>query len=248
MRIYHEALKEKRNAGSVCVYLVGPDGKGVASMIVSEAARPGKLAVLLEETAKKLGTTEGKPVIAPVPQSAPPKTEDSDVLLHLISRYDNRGSWAEFPSEYWIVFKEAEAKKLLPTAEAKVGASWDVDTAAATRILTYFFPQTETCDVSRDIDPNGPKQHRIEQLALRGKVVSAEGDVVRARLDGSLKIKHKFYPGKPDENRVNADVVGYVEFDAKTQKVRALRIATSSATYATQKFSVAVQEKQVAKK
>jgi hypothetical protein len=241
MRIYHEALKEKRSAGSVCVYLVSPDGKGVASMIVSEAAKPGKLRALLEETAKKLGTAEGKALIAPTSQSKPPKTEDTDLVLHSISRYDHRGSWAEFPAENWIVLKEADAKKLLPTGAPQVGTAWDVNADAAARILTYFFPQTETCDVAHDVDPNGRHKHQIKQLALRGKVLSVDGDVARARLDGMVRIKRKFYPGKEDDNHVDASVLGYVEFDARTQHIRVLRIATTAATYANLKFSVAVQ-------
>jgi hypothetical protein len=38
-KIYLDALKEKRDAGSVCVYLVDADSKGLSSLIVSKAAR-----------------------------------------------------------------------------------------------------------------------------------------------------------------------------------------------------------------
>ncbi|OAI42296.1 hypothetical protein AYO40_00190 [Planctomycetaceae bacterium SCGC AG-212-D15] len=238
-KIYHEALREKRSAGSVCVYLVSPDGKGLASMIVSTAAQKGKLLPLLEETVKKLGTKAGKVLIEPTPQSRPPKTEAGAVVLHLVSRADHRGSWGEFPSENWIVLTATEVAKILPEM-GKPGTEWALDKETASKVLTHFYPQTETCDFDHDAVDNGGHHHRIEEVALRGKVLSKKDGVAQCRLDGNVRLKHTFYPGKLDENRANATVVGYLDFDVKTREVRSLRLVTETGTYGKMGFKVAV--------
>jgi hypothetical protein len=212
-------------------------------MIVSTAAQKGKLLPLLEETVKQLSTTPGKPLIEPTCQSVAPKAEDGDVVLHLVSRSDHRGSWGEFPSENWIVLKAAEAGKLFPDKEPQAGVEWDLDKTASARVLTHFYPQTETCDYDHDAVDSGKYHHRIEEAKLRGKVLSVKDGVVRARLDGSARLKHSFYPGKDDTNRAQSTVLGYVDFDAKTKRIRTFKLVTESAIYGTWGFKVAVDSR-----
>lgn len=222
----------------MCVYLVGPDGKGLASMIVSDAAQGDKLQKLLDATVARLGTAEGKPVVAPAGQAPAPKAEEGDAVLHLVSRRDGRGSWGEFPSENWIVLKRADVTKLLPADDAT--KAWDIDAASATKILTHFYPQVETCDFARETTADSPHRHRIEQVALRGKIVSREGGRARARLDGTVRLKHTFYPGRDDNNFATATVVGYLDFDVKTRSLTTFRLVTTTATYGKEGFTVAV--------
>jgi hypothetical protein len=240
-RIYREALQEKRPAGSVCVYLVAPDGKGLDSLIVSDAARPGQLQKLLEAAVAKLGTTEGKPLVPPAAQSAAPKAEPGSLVCHLVARVDHRGSWGEFPSENWVVLRPEDQAAFVPPGAADAGATWEIDRQAAARLLTYFYPQTETCNCALDAVEGGPHQHRIEQLALKGRVVSVQGETVLARLEGGVKIKHTFYPKRDDDNRAEATVLGYVEFDRGKKEVRSLRLVTEKATYGRFGFGVAVR-------
>jgi hypothetical protein len=231
-RIYVEALKEKRAAGSVCVYLVGADGKGLASMIVSTATQPGRLEKLLQETVDRLKVPAGDPVIPPADQAPRPRTGPGELLLHLVARADHKGSWGEFPSENWIVLSQAQWRGWLPPGQAAVGTTWTVARDDAVPVLKYFFPQTEICNFALATDPDGPYQHRIEQLSLQGKVVSVEGNRVRARLDG--------YPGRDDQNYVNATVSGYVDFERDGRQIHRLRLITDEATYGRFKFGVAV--------
>lgn len=240
-RIYHEALKEKRPAGSVCVYLVGPDGKGIASMIVSEAAKADQLLKLLEKTADDLKVEEGKPLIKPVPQSAPPKADADGLVLHVVARVNHRYSWGEFPSENWIVLKADEWKKYLPPEGAARGTSWDVDPGAAKAVLTYFYPQVETCDFANDAVEGGPHEHKIEELKLKATVLSADKGRVRVKLEGNVKIKHKFYPNHKDENRATSTVVGYLDVDPAAKKLTGFRLVTEQATYSRFEFGVAVR-------
>src|SRR5262249_49404712 len=126
-QIYHEALREGRAAGSVCVYLVGPTGKRFASLIVSDAAQTGRLQKFLEEAVAKLRAPGGRRAAPPPAQAPPPGAGADSLVLHLVSRYEHRGTWAEFPAEDYIVLKRAEWTKLLPVDKTTVGAVYDID-------------------------------------------------------------------------------------------------------------------------
>jgi len=243
-RIYHEALREKRHAGSVCVYLVAPDGDGVASLIVSDACKQGQLLKLLEATADKLNAAEGKPLATLAKQVAPPKRSHDSLLLHLVSRYDRRGSWAEFPAENWIVLERDEWARLLPPPDAKAESSWTIDSPVSAKLLTLFFPQTEICTFGKLTDADGPYKHRLEEHELAARVVSRKGGAVRIRLDGKLRLRHKFYPNHEDENRAVAKVVGYLEVDSASNRIKAFRLVTTEALYAKWPFSVVVREEE----
>jgi hypothetical protein len=240
-QIYHEAIQQKRSNGTVCVYLVAPDGKGFDSMVVSRAAEPGQLEKMLDAAVGRFQIKGGKPLIKPTPQASPPKADKNDLVLHLVARYDNRGSWAEFPAENYIVLKQKDWEKLRPPEDVKPGATWDIDKDVAIQFLTYFFPQTEMCDCALATRADGPYKHKVEQLALRAKLLPPEGKSARIRLDGTVKLKHKFYPGKDDSSReANSTVIGIVEFDGEGKKP-SLRLITEQAVYGDLKFSVALR-------
>src|SRR4029077_8143656 len=132
------------------------------------------------------------------------------------------GSWAALPSEDWIELKRAEWQKLLPAGKLEVGDRWTIDKEVASQLLTHFYPTTENNDLSTN---------RIDQQSLKGKVVSVKDGIVHARIDGSLKMKHAFYPGRDDQNFVSATIVGYVDFDQDKPRIRTLRLVTDHATY-----------------
>jgi hypothetical protein len=220
------------------VYLVAPDGKGFDSMVVSRAADRDNLRKLLEAAIERLKTAEGKPLVAPAPQAAPPRAAAGALVLHLVSRYDHRGSWAEFPAENYIVLSEAEWRSLLP-GDAKAGMDYDVPRDVAAMVLTWFFPQTETCDFALATLADGPYKHRIEDMKLRGRVLAVDGTAVRARFDGSIQLKHNFYPGRDNPQMARSVLLGVVDWDGKQPP--ALRLATREATYGQHKFSVAVR-------
>ena len=145
------------------------------------------------------------------------------------------GSWREFPSENWIVLDQAQWTKFLPAGRAEVGKTWEVDHATAAKLLVYFYPQTE------QTEDNKIAHNRIDSMALRAKVVSANTGIVRIRLDGSLRMKHTFYPGRDDNNFVDATVIGYVEAEPGKSRIRSFRMVTEKATYANSGFGVAVR-------
>jgi hypothetical protein len=230
-RIYHAALKAGLSTGTVHVYIVTPEGAPVDSLHVAEAAKTEKLLALLKGTIGKFKVSEGKPLFDPRPQSAPPPVEEGGQVLHLTARGFSKGSWREFPAENWIVLKREEAEKLLPTVATAEGAGWEIPREAAARILTYFYPQTENNDVSKN---------RLEKAALRGTVTSLEGNLAKARLTGDLRMQHSFYPNRPDEKFVEAAVVGYLWFEPESRKIRAFEIVTEDAVYGKEKFAAAL--------
>jgi hypothetical protein len=239
-RIYHAALAEKRSAGSVCVYLQTPDGKGISSQTVAGACEPGRLMKMLEDAVEKVKPKAGKPLTPPVAQSVAPKHDADTLLFHLVSRYDHRFSWGEFPAENWPVLNKADWSKWLPDGEVKQGQTWEVASAPAALLLTYFFPQTEVCSVAELTEEKGKYRHRIEQQTLTAKVLAGEGGKVLVRLDGSVNIRHKFYPNHEDRNVAEASFRGYFEFDAAKRTIRALRLATDQASYGGHRYSVAL--------
>jgi hypothetical protein len=237
-RIYHDALKAKLPAGTVCVYVLGPDARLLDSLIVSDAAKPDRLIDLLQRAVDTLKTEPGEPLVKPAPQSAPPPGDPDSLTLHLVARYLERkgdalvrlhpvlgeersGQWSHLPSEDWVLFGRDEWRKLLPAGEVRPGTSWDLDREMTARLLTHFYPPTENTDVGKN---------RLEEQALKATVLSVRDGLAVARVEGHLRMKHSFYHKVTDEF-VEADVVGVLEFEPGGPKVRSFRLVTDRATY-----------------
>lgn len=237
-KIYRAALEAKLSAGTVHAYVLSPDGQPVDSLHVADAARGDKLLQMLRRAAERFQTPPGDTLVKPkVQSSAPPAPSDGAMVLHLTARADGTNpsddSWHAYPSEDWIsLTKDDQAKLLPPGAPAmNVSTTWAIDRAAATKVLTHFYPQTENNDVSKN---------RIDRIALKATVVSVNNSVARARLDGDLRMCHPFYHD-PAEDIVEAKVVGYVEFDPASRSIKAFKLVTDEATYRKRGFDVGVQ-------
>jgi hypothetical protein len=53
-------------------------------------------------------------------------------------------------------------------------------------------------------------------------------------------MKHFFLP-RQDDHLVEATVLGFVEYEPKTKKIRSVRLVTDKATYGKEEFGVAVR-------
>jgi hypothetical protein len=230
-RIYREALAKKFSAGTVHAYVLDPDGSVTGTQHVAEAAKLDKLLGLLDSTVARLKLKPGKPLVKPAPQSAPPDAPAGSLVLHLTARpLKGGGSWPGV-SEDWIVYAPAEVKRLLPPGAVRAGQTWRPEPKLASRLLTHVYPVTENNDV---------RKNRIEEQELTGRVLSVDGGVAHARLEGRLRMRHNFYH-KDDGNVVVASLLGYLDFEPSTGKVRTLRLATPSARYGGGSFGVAVR-------
>src|SRR5947209_10828390 len=115
--------------GTVCVFLIAPDGHVAASLPVQQACQPEKLVPFLENylraesvrprpreavEASKAGTRALRP-------AAPPDC----LVLHTWTRHEamdpNRGT-----SQDWVVWTPAQWSKLVPAPDVAAGASWRV--------------------------------------------------------------------------------------------------------------------------
>jgi hypothetical protein len=254
-----EAGKPRLSIGTVHAYVLTADGKPLDSLHVGEA-KPERVIAMLERATRTLKVPEGKPVLQPAPQSAAPKAKPDSLILHLTARYlvpknqpgarkniddeyvplspqlgtERSGQWNALPSEDWIELKRADWLKLLPTGNVQAGSSWDMDKDVTIQLLTRFYPTTENNDLSKN---------RIDQQSLRGTILSVKNGVIRARIDGSLKMKHTFYPGREDDNRVEATLVGFLDFDLDKPRIHTLQLITDKATYGgeSRRFGVAVR-------
>ena len=226
-RIYHEATTKLRRSGTVHVYILAPaDGAVIESIDIGTATQPDKLYARLEAVVKKLGTPEGKSVVAPSPQSSPPRSGADSLVLHLAAR-SSKGTWNEFPVENWTVLRRAEAMKLVPAGDVKVGTTWELDEGVTSRFLTNFLP-------------NGfgyASYHKSEvvEQSLKATVVSVEKGVARARIEGRLKLKHgtldfSVSPPKPLDEFAAMSIVGYLDFEPGKRDVRSLRLLADKAT------------------
>jgi hypothetical protein len=230
--IFSEGYQAKMSVGTVHVYVLNPDGHLLESMHVAQASRAENLTAMLERSVQKLGTPAGEPIVKPASQSTP-KVEADSLLLRLVARYLNRkgndytlveatgGDWSALPSEDWIVLKPSQWAKLLPAHEPKIGDIWRIDRDIASTLLTHFYPPTENWDLSTN---------RFDRLSLKATALSQQGNRVRARLEGDLRMKHPFYH-KDDDNFAQATVIGYMEFDAKKHRVLSLKMVTDQASY-----------------
>ena len=118
---------------------------------------------------------------------------------------ERSGQWSALPSEDWYVLERDDMDST--AAERACGRRRLVarlTTQLAETLLTRFYPTTELNDLSKN---------RLDERSLKLTAIAVEADRVRARIDGRLKMKHPFYPGRDDDNFVNATIVGLIEFD-----------------------------------
>lgn len=218
-RIFKEGHAAQKSVGSVHVYILNPEGSLIDSMHVAEAAKPKNLSAMLRKTVDELKLRPSDPVAKVRPQSTAPVCEPGSLVLHLVSRsVDGRGAWTDFPVENWIVLSAGEQQTLLAPDPAP--------TEVFTKLLRHFYPATENNDV---------KKNRFDEVS-----VSTSISKTRARYAGRFKMAHSFYH-RDDGKSVEADFVGYADFDPATRKIIALRITTRQATYNGGQFAVAVR-------
>jgi hypothetical protein len=252
-RVYGAFLEAKMSAGSVHVYVLSPEAVPLGSIHVAEAGDkdPAKgkdrTQLLLEKTVRELKIAKSEPLVAPRPQSQPPKAPADALVLHLTARKiseKGRGSWNEFPAEDWIVLSPEQWRRLLPSGKVHVGDSWQVDNKTSTPILTRFFPQTECCTAkdSELLSATGKYKHRLEEQSLRGTVVAVDADQIMARLEGHSKVLHQFYPQHSYPLTVStAKVVGYLIFDPAKNKIESLRLVSEGGRFENMDMGVAVR-------
>jgi hypothetical protein len=226
-RIRQEGFAKKLSVGDVRSYVLSADGHPYYIVPTDTAA---ETLGVLGQAVGQFKPTPGKPVVPPVPQSAPPPAAADAITLHLVSRGDDRGSWAQFPAENWIILQREDWSRILPAGDVEPGQTWEFDRDVSARILTYFYPQTENNNATID---------RIQQYLLKAKVLTVKAGVVTARVDGFLRMQHVFYPGRTNAEPLGAEIVGVLTYTA--DQPPSLQLVTTQAQHGRRPFTVAVR-------
>lgn len=189
---------------------------------------------MLNRMVKKLGNPPGEPAVKPAPQSVPPDAPADSLVLHLSARGATRAiNYRMFPAENWIVLRKQEWAGLLPPGEAKIKDSWTIEKDLAAKLLIKFYPQTVEINA-------GVERGRIDKQLLTLTTTSIRDGVVRARIDGTLRMKHGSL-ARNEDSFVDAVLTGFVEYDPVSRTVQRFRLVTKKATYGNEEFLAALR-------
>ena len=227
-----EFFTRKLGIGDVHVYIVAPDKSAVASLSVAEAQQPGRMIPFLEGVIGKLHLTAGAPAIVPHPTSRPPAVAGDSLVVHLVSRSLAGGSWHEFPAENWIVLSRPEWSELLPRGPVAAKSSWTVPQGVAARLAEWVYPQNE--------ERTGKNRSRVDGADFAITAVTVQGSLVRARIQGKIRLMHSFYPGGASQDFAVSELNGYMDFDTAQHRIQRLRIVTTKADYAGTPFAASL--------
>jgi hypothetical protein len=216
----------------VHVYVLAPDKSAVASLSINLAQDPARMAPFLQGIVDKLHVAPGSPAIKPHPTSRPPAVAAEALAIHLVSRALAGGSWHEFPSENWIVLSRAEWAQLLPAETVAAKASWTVPQPVAVKLAEWVYPQNE--------EKTSKNRSRVDQADFRLTVVSVQGSLARARIDGKIKLLHSFYPGGQAQDFAVSELTGYMDFNFAEHRIQRMRIVTTKADFNTTPFAASL--------
>jgi len=208
--------------GTVCVFLLAPDGRVAASLPVQQACQPEKLVPFLE---KHLGEESLEPRDPHAVQAtragtraSRPKPPPGGLVLHTWARYEatdpNRGT-----SQDWVAWTAAEWKKLLPVQDAAAGASWRVPREVVDRLFARCYPPGPYWSVN---------DSKVIGSRLTATLVSASAQEVRVRLEGSLELIHPA-EGKETDRRVKARLFGFMRYDPRSGAITSFVLASEEA-------------------
>jgi hypothetical protein len=228
-RIYGDFLSRKLGASDVHVYVLGPDRTSLAGLDIDSAMKTPKAISFLTSLAEQQHIQAGPPPFQPRPRSVPPPTESADPVLHLTARKTERSGWNEFPSENWIALSATEWDQLLPPSGTGLRAVWTLPVPVATKLAEWIYPQTE--------ETHRSNRSKVEIADIRLTMVTLDGALCRARIDGTVRLVHSFYPGRPSDDRANSELIGFADFDLLHRKVQRLRIVTQKAEYQGTQFA-----------
>jgi hypothetical protein len=71
----------------------------------------------------------------------------------------------------------------------------------------------------------------VEQADFRLTAVTVEGALVRARIDGNIRLLHSFFPNGKSADYAVSELTGYMDFDAAQRRIQRLRIVTNKGEY-----------------
>ena len=223
-RIDRERARRGLEGGTVCVYVLAPDGAVSATMRVQNAWKPQSLAPFLQKIVdeQKLEPRPAEAARATAAATRPPVSPEKDggLVLHVWTRFEdmknNRGL-----AQDWVQWTAEDASGLAPAADAQPGSTFTVSRDTTARLYKRLYPPAGRWD-ARDCEVVGG--------LLSAVVIAVEGGEVRMKLEGDVELK---YPAmdKPPGGKVTAKLVGAARYDSKRRVFTSFALASETAEY-----------------
>ncbi len=223
-RIDRDRAKRGLEGGTVCVYVLAPDGAVSATMRVQKAYKPENLAPFLQKIVddEKLAPRSDEAIRATAAAPRPPAkpATEGGMVLNVWTRFDdpksNRGTaqdWVEWTADEWAA--------LAPAAGAKPGDARTLPRDAAARLFRRLYPPTGRWD-AHDCEFAGG--------GLTATVVSVEDGEVRLRLEGDVELKYPVLD-KQASGKVTARLIGAARYDPAKRVFTSFVLTSETAEY-----------------
>jgi hypothetical protein len=211
--------------GSVCVFLLDPDGSVLATQMVQPASKAENLIALLQRVVdeKKLNPRDPAAVRASTAGSrtAPRPKEADSLVLRIWTRFE--GNRADYGlSQDWVELSAAEAAGFAPPPGTETGAKWSVPDEVAGKIFRYFYPPGPSWNAEGSKVVNG---------TLTATAASVSADEIQVNLRGTLKLSFSFGNSQDTPGEVTAKVVGVARYNQKQKALTSLEMITDDAQY-----------------
>jgi hypothetical protein len=221
-RLDAERAKRKMEGGTVCVFLVAPNGDVLATQRVLLAYQAETLIPFLKKTIADLKVEPRDPEairtsIAEATE-AKPKTKTKDGrFVHIWTRVDN-GNDNRGLSNDRVELTAEELKAFLPPAAAQPGASWTIPQEIAGKLFQYGYPPGPYWDV---------KECKVKRAMLTATLASASEKEAYLDLSGAMELS--FPDGKPTQGRITARFVGMARVDRDKRTLTTLGLVSEQA-------------------
>ena len=217
--------KQKRGlkGGTVCVYLIAPDGAVRATMPVQQAYKADNLLPFLKEFIEK-EKLEPRDAEAVQASAAKRKTvqpqSKGGLVLHV--RTKNEGPRADYGTgEDWVELTADEWKSFVPKADARTGDSQKVAEKVVDKLFKHFYPPAANWKVA---------DGTLVSRSLTATALSVSDKEVRVSLRGSVELSHPF-GGANSPGTITAKLVGVLRYDPKQKDVTSFVMASEEAKF-----------------
>jgi hypothetical protein len=222
-RIDAERHRRGLEGGTVCVFVLDPDGSVLATQRVQLAYKPENLIPFLEKLIadKKLTPRDAEAIRASTarPSAIKPKTEGGR-LVHVWTRCDQAGTNRGLSHDR-VELTAAEWKAFVPAADVRPGTTWSVPEKVAHKLFQYCYPPGPIWKV---------QDSKVRSGTLKASVVSVSSGKARVKLEGAMELS---FPntGKPTDGRITARLMGEAQGDVEKQTLTSLALVSEQADY-----------------
>jgi hypothetical protein len=222
-RIDRDRAKRRLPGGTVCVFVLDPNGDVLATMPVQQAYKPENLIPLLEKIIadRKLSPrgVEAIRTSAARPPEVKLKTEGGR-LVSVWVRCDQAGA-NRGVSHDRVELMAAECKAFAPPAGARPGTAWKIPDEIAHKLFQYCYPP-------------GPhwraKECKVLKGTLKATLAAVSAEETRIKLEGEMELSFP-HTGKSSDGRVTARLAGTAHYDRKKQALASLELVSEQADY-----------------